>query len=147
MPSLVQIMAWHLFGAKPLSEPMLAYCQLNPSMNKLQCHLIESQTFSFKKMHLKMLCAKWQSSCLSLYVLTLQVLRWEHSRTRSILWLLTLWILSSPGHFCEITVASLNQQNCREREHLLTWWIRGTLTHQGHNTVHHLVDKGYMKLL
>ena len=25
-PSLVQIMAWRLFGAKPLSEPMLAYC-------------------------------------------------------------------------------------------------------------------------
>ena len=25
-PSLVQIMAWHLFGAKPLSEPTLVYC-------------------------------------------------------------------------------------------------------------------------
>ena len=24
-PSLVQIMAWHLFGAKPLSEPMMAW--------------------------------------------------------------------------------------------------------------------------
>ena len=30
MPSLVQIIACHLFGAKPLSEPMLAYCQLDP---------------------------------------------------------------------------------------------------------------------
>ena len=28
--SLVQIMACRLFGAKPLSEPMLEYCQLNP---------------------------------------------------------------------------------------------------------------------
>ena len=28
--SLVQIMAWRLFGAKPLSEPMMAYCQLDP---------------------------------------------------------------------------------------------------------------------
>ena len=28
-PSLVQIMACHLFGAKPLSEPMLYYCQLD----------------------------------------------------------------------------------------------------------------------
>ena len=28
-PSLVQIMVFHLFGAKPLSEPMLAYCQLD----------------------------------------------------------------------------------------------------------------------
>ena len=26
----VQVMAWLLFGAKPLSEPMLAYCQSNP---------------------------------------------------------------------------------------------------------------------
>ena len=28
--ALVQIMAWRLFGAKPLSEPMLDYCQLDP---------------------------------------------------------------------------------------------------------------------
>ena len=28
--SLVQIMVCHLFGAKPLSKPMLEYCQLNP---------------------------------------------------------------------------------------------------------------------
>ena len=27
---LVQIMAWRLFGAKPFSEPMLGYCQLDP---------------------------------------------------------------------------------------------------------------------
>ena len=28
-PSLVQIMACSLFGGKPLSEPMLEYCQLD----------------------------------------------------------------------------------------------------------------------
>ena len=28
--SLVQIMACRLFGAKPLSEPKLEHCQLNP---------------------------------------------------------------------------------------------------------------------
>ena len=27
--SLVHVMAWHLFGAKPLPEPRLAYCQSN----------------------------------------------------------------------------------------------------------------------
>ena len=27
--SLVQVMACRLFGAKPLPEPMLAYCQLD----------------------------------------------------------------------------------------------------------------------
>ena len=30
IPTLVQIMACRLFGAKPLSEPMLPYCQLDP---------------------------------------------------------------------------------------------------------------------
>ena len=29
-PSLVQIMAWHQIGAKPLSEPMLEYCLFEP---------------------------------------------------------------------------------------------------------------------
>ena len=29
-PALVQIMACRLFGAKPLSKPMLDYCQLDP---------------------------------------------------------------------------------------------------------------------
>ena len=28
--ALVQIMACRLFGAKPLSKPMLGYCQLDP---------------------------------------------------------------------------------------------------------------------
>ena len=28
--ALVQIMAWRLFGAKPLSKPTLGYCQLDP---------------------------------------------------------------------------------------------------------------------
>ena len=30
MPKLLEIMACHLFWAKPLSEPMLPYCQLDP---------------------------------------------------------------------------------------------------------------------
>ena len=34
-PSLVQLMACRLFGAKPFSEPMLEYFQLDPR-NKLQ---------------------------------------------------------------------------------------------------------------
>ena len=28
--ALVQVMAWHRIGAKPLPEPMLTYCQLDP---------------------------------------------------------------------------------------------------------------------
>ena len=39
-PSLVQIMAWRLVGAKPLSEPMLNTCIINSNLgNKLQWHL------------------------------------------------------------------------------------------------------------
>ena len=30
-PSLAEIMACYLIGVKPLSEPMLYYCQLNPT--------------------------------------------------------------------------------------------------------------------
>ena len=33
--SLVQIMAWHLFGAKPLSELMMPYCQSEPKGKNL----------------------------------------------------------------------------------------------------------------
>ena len=31
LPTLLQIMACRLFGAKPLSKPMLPYCQLDPT--------------------------------------------------------------------------------------------------------------------
>ena len=32
--ALVQIMAWRLIGIKPLSKPMLGYCQLDPSVQR-----------------------------------------------------------------------------------------------------------------
>ena len=35
-------MACRLFGAKPLSKPMLGYCQLNLLKNKLQLNLNEN---------------------------------------------------------------------------------------------------------
>ena len=38
--SLVEVMAWHLFGAKPLPEPMMTYCQLDP--NQETCCLVPS---------------------------------------------------------------------------------------------------------
>ena len=59
--ALVQIMACRLFGAKPLSEPMLGYCQLDPKV--FSEILIKIQNFSFTKMHLKMLSAKWRPCC------------------------------------------------------------------------------------
>ena len=52
--SLVQVMVCCLFGAKPLPEPMLVYCQ----PDSLEQIWIGSLSFSFKKMHLKMSSAK-----------------------------------------------------------------------------------------
>ena len=65
MPLLVQTMACRLFGAKPLSAPMLMYCQLDP-----RNILITIETFSSKKMYSKMLPAEWQPFCLDLSELT-----------------------------------------------------------------------------
>ena len=63
-PSLAEIMACRLFGAKPLSKPILDYCQTYFSEI-----LIKIQLFSLKKMYLKMSFAKWRPSCLGLNVL------------------------------------------------------------------------------
>ena len=43
--SLVQIMACHLFGAKPLSEPTMTSCQLHPSHISMKFYLV------FKSFH------------------------------------------------------------------------------------------------
>ena len=51
--ALVQIMICRLFGATPLPEPMLTYCQLETLSNKLNEIWIKIQNFSFKKMHRK----------------------------------------------------------------------------------------------
>ena len=69
--ALVQIMAWCLFGTKPLSKPMLGYCQ---SDHREQTSVkVESKyklsDFSFMKMHLKMSSGKWRPFCLGLNVL------------------------------------------------------------------------------
>ena len=46
-------MACRLAGDKPLSEPMLEYCKLDPWQQNFNEILIEIYLFSFKKMHLK----------------------------------------------------------------------------------------------
>ena len=57
---LAQIMAWHLFSAKPLSEPMLNCCQFEAIRTNLNKLFTEVQTFLSRKslMYLKMLHAK-----------------------------------------------------------------------------------------
>ena len=54
--SLVQVMACRLVGARPLPEPTLSYCQLDPK----EQFQIQIQTFSLIKMHFKMSSAQWR---------------------------------------------------------------------------------------
>ena len=60
-------MACGLCGTRPLSEPMLPYCQLD-SKEYFGEILFKIQTFSFKEMHLKMSSAKWRPFCHGLNV-------------------------------------------------------------------------------
>ena len=48
IPTIVQIMACRLFGTKPLSEPMLPYCQLDPNE-----HILVKFYQDFKSFHLR----------------------------------------------------------------------------------------------
>ena len=68
LPSLVQIMACRLVGAKPLSKPMWNINNWTPR-NKHQWSFNAINTCSFKKMHLKISSGKWQPYCLSINVL------------------------------------------------------------------------------
>ena len=51
--ALVQIMACRLFGAKPLSKPILGYCQLNPYRSKLQWDLNQNTKRFIHEMRMK----------------------------------------------------------------------------------------------
>ena len=51
--ALIRVMACRLFGAKPLPEPMLAYCQLDP----WEQTSVKFESSSFIKILLKMLFA------------------------------------------------------------------------------------------
>ena len=69
------LVRWHLYiksGPKPLSQPVLEYWLLIwTSGTNFHETLSEIHTFSFMKMHLKMLSVKWRPFCLSLNVLRL----------------------------------------------------------------------------
>ena len=58
-PILVQVMAWHRIGAKPLPEPMLIVFSIGPLESNFSEIQIRIQNFSFMKMHLKISSAKW----------------------------------------------------------------------------------------
>ena len=58
-----------LTGAKPLSETILEYCLLVHLGTTFSEILIETETFSFKKIDLKMSSGKWRPFCIGLNVL------------------------------------------------------------------------------
>ena len=76
-------MACRFVGAKPLSEPMMECCR-NLTINFSEI-LSGIHTFSFKKMHVKMLSVKWLPFCLDLNVFSVAA-----SWPRTITTLLTL---------------------------------------------------------
>ena len=67
--ALVQVVACRLFGATPLSKPMLFYYLLDPNKEQSCEILIKIHTFSFKKMALKISSGKCRKFCLGTNVL------------------------------------------------------------------------------
>ena len=60
-------MACSLFGTKPLSEPMLKYCLLEPTSKE---QISMKFYLKLKKMHVKMLSAEWWPFCFGLSVIS-----------------------------------------------------------------------------
>ena len=54
--ALVQIIAWRLFGAKPLSKSMLGYCELDPYEQTSVNFQSKYKTFHSRKRILKIVC-------------------------------------------------------------------------------------------
>ena len=62
-PALVQVMACHLFGDKPLPEPMLSYCQLD-SWEQISLNLkLEFYNFHSRKCIWNCRLPKWWPFC------------------------------------------------------------------------------------
>ena len=80
-------MACCLFGANALPEPILHWCQLNPTeqnFNEIEINILQC---SLKKMHLKMLSAQCLPFCSGMLSLLLEL----HPSS----WLLILWWLTN----------------------------------------------------
>ena len=61
--ALVQIMAFRLFGTKPLFWTNVGLVSTGPLGTNLSEFVIKIQNFSFMKMHLKISPAKWRPFC------------------------------------------------------------------------------------
>ena len=71
MPTMLQIMACHLFGAKPLSEPMLPYCQLDPKEH------ISVKSYLKFKVFIKGNALEMSSAKVAAILPSLNVLKWQ----------------------------------------------------------------------
>ena len=69
MPTLLQIMACHLFSAKTLSGPMLPYCLLDPKEHFSLKFYFKFKSFHSRKCTWEMSSAKWRPFCLGLNAL------------------------------------------------------------------------------
>ena len=61
--ALIQVMACRLFGAKPLPEPMLAYCQLDPQEQTSVKLESKYETFHLWKFTWKCRLLNWRPFC------------------------------------------------------------------------------------
>ena len=61
--TLIQIMAYRLFDAKPSSKPMIVFLSIWPLGTNFSEILNKIQDFSFTKMHPKISSAKWRPFC------------------------------------------------------------------------------------
>ena len=57
-----QVMVCHFFGEKPLPEPIMDFCQLDPKEQTGGIR-IKIQNFSFMKILLKISSEKWRPFC------------------------------------------------------------------------------------
>ena len=108
--ALVQIIACHLFGAKPLSEPNAGLLSIGPLGTNFSEILIKLQNFSFTKIRLKTLSAKWWPFCPGGDELT----RWSLNRMTNIL------PMTFQPHFPEIITKQFQYNlavNCSVERH------------------------------
>ena len=99
-PSLVQIMAWRLDGAKPLSEPLLEYCCWTLG-NKLQWNFNRNWNIFFQENAFENVVCRMASICLGLNVLKIPISVTEDFFFKFIEIII---IVAVPGHiFCPQT--------------------------------------------
>ena len=75
-----------MFGDKPLSEPVMVYCQLDPREHISMKLYLKFKSFHSRKCIWKCCLQKWRPSCLGLNVLiTLLLLHLKYFRTKGLL--------------------------------------------------------------